>query len=235
MLVLCSGMIRSGSTLQFNIVRNLVEILKVGVSNGYIGDFDVEKVKGNLIRWSADRQYHTIKMHKIPDDVDLIAGEDNLRICYIYRDIRDVAASAKLKWRLDERDLMDALDKAVTGYSEIIGRKRALIQKYENVVKDVPRAVHEIATFLSLNACKDVIKTIMQECSLENTLRLTETIENTAWIKVKKKLRILAKRLLSADSYDRIRAMAPRLRVYDQKTLLHPDHISKYGGAVGVW
>ncbi len=234
MLVICNGMIRSGSTLQYNLVRNLLENLEFGMGHGY---FDLEQKiisDEQLLQWGRDSCYHVIKMHEIhPKSLEMMTNR-LLKICYIYRDIRDVAVSIKNMWSLEEDVLHSELDKAVEIYYNLVKIPNVLYQKYEDVISDLPHVVRELADYLDLNPTEEIIKAVEKSSSLENMMRISQSkglqLKGQLLVFMKlhtpSKLKFLLREILGSRIVD---------FYHDQHTLLHPQHISKYSGATGVW
>ena len=109
-------MIRSGSTLQYNIARNIIEKQKIGSVEGYFQEMQFSKLEDRLTDWENDTAYHLIKAHDLPVNIFKKLPSDSIKILYIYRDIRDVAASAKDKLKLTGKELLQSLDKALVTY-----------------------------------------------------------------------------------------------------------------------
>jgi hypothetical protein len=235
MLVVCNGMIRSGSTLQYNIVRSLVHNCKVGLSHGYLGTDNLGASGKQLLAWGLDGQYHVIKMHGLHETAKEMTASGKMRICYVYRDIRDVALSAKIKWKYDVDSLLKALDQAISVYYSVLGLEGVLIQRYEKVIRDLYLSTEEVARFLGLCAPEEMIKEISEELSLEKAVELAATISRSPIIKGKVIARRLTKRVLGQKLATRVRQLFPFGRVFDRQTLFHPDHVSKNLGAVGTW
>ena len=214
MLVICNEMPRSGSTLQYNICRGIVEKLDMGKGEGFFYENQLLPLLDKFLEWGQDDRFHIIKIHAFhPKTVEMtLTGW--VKICYIYRDIRDVAVSIKNKDKVDRKVLIDNLDAAIETDYKLKQVPNILIQKYEDVVIDVYKAIAEVDLFLGLKANEDVIKWVVQECSVENTKKV-----------------MLDLAVSSQNSQ-----LNPSLQAgYDPKTLLHHKHISRNSGTIGVW
>lgn len=217
MIIACNGMLRSGSTLQYNMVRLLVEAAGVGKSEGYYTAAELDDKKADLRSWGADARYHVIKLHDFYPDTARMVGEGVMKVCYIYRDIRDVAASAKRKWGHRGKALIEITDEAIDIYRKIRGMEGILVQRYEQVMAGKEEAVREISSYLGLKVSDNVIKNICEELSIENVKKFTDRGASLY------KFIFLAKKI------------GLPVSVYDSKTLLHKSHISENRGAVGTW
>ena len=214
MLVICNGMYRSGSTLQYNICRSLVEKLDIGKGEGFFEGNQLFNSQYQFLEWSKDPLFHVIKIHDFYPKAVEMSLNGSVKICYIYRDIRDVAASLKNKDKVNARALITTLDAAIETYHKIKHVPNVLIQKYENVVIDIAQAIKQLVVFLGLKASEDEIEWVSKECSVENAKKVMSSLVASA------------------------RDTQPHTSLqylYDSKTLLHHNHISNNSGARGVW
>gem|GEM_PF-515223 len=134
--------------------------------------------------------------------------------CYIYRDIRDVAASLKKKEKVNGKALITSLDAAIEVYHKIKDIPNVFIQRYENIVIDIAQAIREVVLFLGLKASESTIEWVNKECSVETAKKIILSL---------------------AVGSQNTQVNASRKPLYDSKTLLHHNHISKNSGAIGVW
>jgi hypothetical protein len=136
MRIICAGMVRSGSTILFNIVRLLYEH-KCGASNVYgcwIKQYDK----------NDPRHVHIVKIHKYNEK---LIDNDTLVITS-RRDIRDVAASLMRKgWIRDGiiPSIEKVLDKYVAWYQHSI-----YDMSYEDMCQNRVEIIKEIAVALKL-------------------------------------------------------------------------------------
>ena len=224
-------MIRSGSTLQYNIVRSLLENMKLGKGHGYFDANEYVVPERQLKQWANDKYYHVIKMHDLHPKAEEMTKSGLVKICYIYRDIRDVAVSANNIWSDKGEKLIESLDKAIKIYYDIKKIPNVPMQKYEDVVGNLPNAVKEIADFLNINPNEEVINVIVRDCSIESMKKISIKM-----IFIKKLLIFM--RTITPTKLRPFLRKASGLRGYayfDKNTLLHPGHISKNIGAIGVW
>ncbi len=84
-------MMRSGSTLQFNLANALVEELKVGVSAGFF--YQAEQFTEAVTKDHDRSKWQVIKCHYWWREVEALQQEPPVKFIYCYRDLRDVAAS----------------------------------------------------------------------------------------------------------------------------------------------
>jgi hypothetical protein len=116
MLVICNGMERSGSTLQYNIARLIVETKGLGRSEGYpFKQGEWEKGAAILQQWQLCSDWVVIKAHSIHPKLESLARDKNTRVLYIFRDPRDVAASCKEFLDIEGPELLAKMDEFLTG------------------------------------------------------------------------------------------------------------------------
>lgn len=242
MLVICNGMVRSGSTLQYNLARGIVEAMQAGKGEGWISPDRLEEKRDEMMGWARDKEIHVIKSHVIPQCARELRDTGAVSFCYIYRDIRDVAVSAKNKWNYEGEKLFEVLDKAVATYYEIQTLRSVLMQRYERIINDLPATTHEIANFLGLQPTNDLVSRVAEENSLEKAQRTAINTSHDFGKIVKSALMRIGLRLRIKDIMRVIgvpeswrRSLRDALIFQDDQTLLHPDHISKNKGAVGFW
>jgi hypothetical protein len=250
MLIACNGMMRAGSTLQYNIVLNLIEHMDLGVGQGFFQESQFSNLETQFDQWAKDPYYHVIKLHEIcPKSLEMVAS-DRMKICYIFRDIRDVAVSVKRKFSYKRTDhFIGTLDRAVSTYYEMNNIPGVLWQKYEDVITNLTISVREIGFYLGLDATEDVILAVAKSCSLDQAIKTIENMslktrfmdytnkhflpkinrlakqfpENLKYILRKTPLHVLRQEIES-----------PKHRI-DKHNLFQPSHISKDRGAAGLW
>ncbi len=242
MLIICGGMPRAGSTLQYNIARILVERAKLGSAEGaYLPD-ELDAVQETFHQWARSKRYHIIKTHVPVRGLEEWERVEAVRVLYIYRDLRDVAVSVRDMFGLTGVQLWRSLDDAIAAYYEFRSKTSVLMQKYECVVEDIPRAVSEIGQFLGIPISNAAAVTVAEECSLESVRRVVSS--SGLWWKQPLRASLLnigrktrATRVLRALGVPqaKIAKMRKSLIAAESKTLLHKSHISPRNGASGAW
>ncbi|MAE32416.1 MAG: hypothetical protein CMO43_12650 [Verrucomicrobiales bacterium] len=120
MLVVCNGMPRAGSTLQWNLVCELAEATGYGAP---IGATALDSISQDGVdAASRGERIYVVKQHDVwPGLIERVQrNEPGIRVCYIYRDLRDVAVSMQNKWSRTWEALLQALDEAVTAYEALV-------------------------------------------------------------------------------------------------------------------
>ena len=231
MLVLCNGMPRSGSTLQYNLVANLVEAAKAGTALGGIQDTG-GTVDDLRVAATADAMLvyktHDVLPHILPW---VQRGEAGVLVFYIYRDLRDVAVSVREKHGPDETRMFGLLDSAVATYNALVPIRESplvLWQRYEEVTQDALAATRQAAAFLGIDVAPEVAKEIAAECSVGSARRVMEAVRRAV------------KHRISTAPPAELREIRRGMRdgtyhAADPTTHIHWNHISRFGGASGSW
>ena len=250
MLFICNGMTRSGSTLQYNLVRGIVEHHGVGEAHGFFQDTPDDLVRIDR-GWLADDRVHVIKMHAYwQPDVSWRPGHPikPTKRCHVFRDLRDVAASSYLKFPVSFEELLGILDEAIETDAKIRRDTNVLVQRYEDLVDDSVQCCQALASFMELPTTVKDLEHITAQCLREIESTLAQFPANLR-SKHKESYRHArtAKKLLEAmpaslkDFLKKLglrgvsdRFTTPRSQM-DPHTLIHPDHFSPIRGKPGAW
>ena len=238
MLLICNGMNRSGSTLQYNIVRGLVKKTATGESKGYF-DSDAFGNKKELLRtWAKGERYFLIKAHFLPPNAEEMIKRGEMRVLYTYRDIRDVAVSQRRQFGMGGDDLLDILDTNIAHYYKVTSMPHVLIQRYEELVEDIPSAVETIAANLGLSSTRALIDSVARGCSIES-VRMTIDRFVLRNHRCRKLHSLLQRCHLLGIVEPLIQRIDPKFNwqgsEWDQESLLHVGHVSANSGASGIW
>ncbi len=214
MLAVCCGMIRSGSTLQYNLVRNLVEATEVGQGMGFIGNPHQDQ---RLRDWSQQGAWHVVKMHSVADWMLDDHARTSIRFFFSHRDLRDVAASAKRKFGWPSPQIWQAIDAAIGLHQSLRDLPETQVQRYTELSLDPRTSLDAIAKFLGLTPSDPIKSQVTATCSIGNAQKVQNAI-----------CHIMSAKGISVGND----CKAP---IYDQTTLLHHNHISQSKGKDGAW
>ncbi len=245
MLVFCNGMLRSGSAYQFNLVCTLLEKTSSCERHGRWEPKEKFTTK-QLEMWAKDKYtFHVLKSGRNPEEFKM-ARNNLAKMIYINRDLRDVAVAAKYKWKLSPDGLITILDRAVSGYqtmieNEAFNKEWCLHQKYEDVFTNTAEAIQEIGLFLGLDANKEIIEEVIQECSIDNMIKISKSKSVTIPQKSLKMLGSIAefiKKFLPPPYNESWKLRKYYLKILpkvDSKTVIAPRHIEPTKGLPGAW
>ncbi len=212
MIVVCAGMPRSGSTLQFNIVKQAV------LGSNWI---EVEWVKNDRIckKLKAIKSNDTnstiyLKTHNVPECI--FQGEDKIKILTSIRDPRDVAASNKNAFNNSVAKSIATLSKSYDLLDQVREKEEVFlyVSNYTNLVFDLYSEVKKISDFLVVCNSETRCKKISEEVGLNIAYGKSRTNKFNVLNHIKRNL------LLGL-------GVAP---YKDADLRLHPNHISEYRG-----
>jgi len=248
MLVLCNGMIRAGSSVQYNIARMLVQELGVGWARAEFERRYPEKAP-NAAALAADERQYVFKIHDLTTfeyaDLDLLGkliGTGGVRVLYIHRDVRDVAVSLMEKLGVTFDYSCKMIDGALNGYHGVqphLGAPWLLVQRYDELTSDIEAGVEQIAALLALDPSPELIQSIVRECSLEGVETVIRDLRRGL---VTNKVHSAAAKLPGSPR-EKLRTMAyhmsgdqlEEIGFADRETQIHFNHIGKFRGRSNVW
>ena len=254
MIVLCSGMQRSGSTLQYNLARVVVERAGAGCGQTESGTrFKDRPPSWDELADSSERFVfhcqHDMRRFFVGEveyaDGDRIAAlgrEGRLFLLHIHRDIRDACVSMHRKSGLPVEQLTRRLDSSVDCYWNVqrhVGEPWVLVQRYETVVGDLRAAVAAVADFIQVPCDASRLDEIAAECSVarseEVIARLRRRLDSHGLgTAASENLGVNRERhfgQFGTTAFEQRTAVG----LQDDSTLYHFNHVSPDRGVPGVW
>ncbi|WP_417250206.1 sulfotransferase domain-containing protein [Celeribacter sp.] len=221
MLLICCGMPRSGSTLQFNIAWKTARAARTGDRVAWRSSDDWAHSDAELARLEAAPELHVIKMHFPPDNLRRLAETGGrVRFLYVHRDLLDVVYSMKTKFDFSISRALDRVGQALDAEDWLLSRpsEHVLVQDYTLLLNDLPEAVRQIATFsdapLSETTVEEISRSLSIDSAYEKSRRKTPKFEH-----LRRKIN---------------RAMGRKIAFADDELMLHPNHVSEHRGQVGI-
>jgi hypothetical protein len=202
-------MIRSGSTLQFQLSAAIVEQAGMGRRLPYAPESDFDHI---CPQDNVPSEFRVFKVHVYTPAFSKECNENGARVVYSYRDIRDVAVSAMRKFDMSFGQLMEAkwLEQAIADYYHWTKCPLACIGRYEDFVGDISGEAEKINRFLGLPLTLQDISRLAEKFSVAQQLVQIQKIKEQNGS-----------------------AIFPNEIVFDPVELLHHNHI--YQGKVGGW
>lgn len=213
MLIICNGMLRSGSTLQYNLAAEALEEVGHVTRVGYLGSFRSPEIKARLEEMRESEDLYILKTHEPP--LEPAFYTNRVTLLFTHRDLRDIAASIRKKWNKSFDEILSDLDAMIEIHVQIAALQGTLVQPYERLYSAMPEALDEIVAHLGTSLTSENRAKILQRNSLE-------TVSENLAARRRNPLLALLGRFASGFLIDR-------------RTALHADHISETGGRDGDW
>lgn len=147
MLVICCGMPRAASTLQYQIVCEL--IVRAGR-----GKRPTEVPPPMTPEMTAGPDpIHVAKTHLPDPAIESRLNHKFTRYVYIYRDVRDAISSLILKdGDLEDDDIARQVQqRMITPFYHFTARHNVLVSRYETVIQSIPGEIRRIARFIGID------------------------------------------------------------------------------------
>lgn len=211
MIIICCGMKRSGSTVQYQIAKEIIERNKLGKGLGFVVADDFSRISE---KYKNGPEMVVIKTHDFLEDKLQTLERDQYKAVYIYRDLRDVTVSIMAKGnRVFSRFMLSgALDQILEADAKWRTVDNLLISCYEFMIDNLAQEVRRIAEFLEIQLQEEEINLLAEQLSLGNQVKRIKAVPN--------------------DEKEIKKGKQKQIYV-DQKSLLHENHI--HSGAYGQW
>jgi hypothetical protein len=172
MIAICAGMVRAGSTVQYQIACHLIEQKYQGTRMGFL-DWDCLP---EFRREAVDNQWRVLKVHDWHRSLAEIVAEGRGKCFYTYRDIRDVVYSLMHKRGITFDEVARELPFILK--NDRLWRRQpfTLVQRYEDAVRDGPSAIVQMASFLGLTVGREESEQIAEAYSLDANRTRTREI-----------------------------------------------------------
>jgi len=208
MLIFCGGMLRSGSTLQYQLASRIVELRGIGKRVTWYGPSELAEVIKTYI---PVEDYVVFKTHALNSTIIELFEEETARGLYIYRDIRDVVVSVMRKDCKGFEEVFPAtIISALSLFAQWTSQVQVMVSRYEDVIEDIETETTRIAKHLGIPLSISEAKLIASEHTLE---RQKERIQEAR--------------------SDPSRLITNNDTTFDSWSLLHLNHITS--GRVGEW
>lgn len=166
MWVIAAGMQRSGSTVQYQIAKHLIEAASAGKALGWFPD---EEHANLADRFAGDNSLHLIKSHNKTDFLKERIRNNDALIIYSHRNILDVISSLKKKYKISftENDLKNTVLRIKQTHLDWMQYEDILIQKYDDILNHLDICIKEIADFIGIDAPPEELQTMASKLSLD--------------------------------------------------------------------
>jgi hypothetical protein len=220
MIIVIAGMPRSGSTLQANIAKALVEGHRLGRREDWSIDWQKDLIQ--IEQYVQDDEFHIYKSHWVNDNVIQLMKK-HCDKCYIlssHRDIRDVAASMMLKFDYTFSKAKSRIGRAITNIDRIRNcGVPYLEQDYSTLRYSLVKAVSKVADFLAIELSPAELNEITNR--LDVRIAFEKSREKTIRFEgLRRKIAFLFR---------------TKFPYADNDLMLHSKHVSNHMGRSGIW
>jgi len=200
MWIICAGAKRSGSTLQYNLISNLVEKSGLGKRIPHFKTQEFSRVKNEFSSFDG---YKVIKIHAYDSVILQLIESDKAIVFHCYRDIRDVVVSFINKGWIDHN--INEIEKTVYSYLKELSSwekisQKIISRKYEHFIQDY------------IGELKFIEKQLGIEIFEEDRLEIANSLEIKSLKNKQDKISVDNKQ----ESYG---------QVFNKYNLLHQNHI----------
>lgn len=179
MWVLCCGMHRSGSTLQYQIATKVAQFHPNADIVGWVSPAETADVLGNAT--DSAGELHIAKLHNYDPAVDAFWKRVQPKAIYIYRDLRDVVVSTmKMEnWAFYSLELLTRFDDILQNDRSWTQKSGIMISRYEDVMAEggLAAEVKRIAEYMEISLTEAEIAEIAQAVSLKENKRSIEQFD----------------------------------------------------------
>jgi hypothetical protein len=200
-------MIRAGSTVQYQVVAELVERHQLGRRAGFVDDQNVADI---LASARVTPGMAVLKAHQLIPELRTSLEQGNASLFYTYRDLRAVAVSAMRKWELPFTHVISRngwLETAVRSSNEIMAFPGVCPSSYEDIVSALPTEITRWASLIGLTISPSDAAALADEFSLQSQLKRIDLIKQ--------------------------QKPEDKAEFFDSRSLLHHNHI--FDGSIDGW
>ncbi|HEY9662008.1 MAG TPA: sulfotransferase domain-containing protein [Allocoleopsis sp.] len=168
MLLFSCGMVRSGSTVQYQIAVELVESHNLGMTIGWISNPNSEILEVLQSVTKRRDKYLILKCHDYTTAAGQLVELGAAKAVYIYRDLRDVAVSLGHKFfeSVDAALASGLLERSLANYYGWTSTRKLMISRYESMMDDLKQEVTDVASYLKVNCSEAKISKIAEKFSI---------------------------------------------------------------------
>jgi Sulfotransferase domain len=209
MVILCDGMVRSGSTWSFNVALQLLK--SCDPNRKAFGTYsDNPAVLAAAIRPRFSNL--VIKSHSLDPVARGLCDKGAVKAIYTWREPRDVVASCMQMFGSSAPHATGILRKALRIWAFHRATSSACIVSYEEITKDPCAAIERIADYLGLTIDSEQLRGIADEVSFERVKRFSQHLSEL----------------------EPSRQIRSNGHFFDRVTLFHKDHIRNGGIGYGA-
>ncbi|MBC8430512.1 MAG: sulfotransferase domain-containing protein [Desulfobacterales bacterium] len=199
---------RSGSTVHYQLTKEIVESNNVGKGLGWVEPEQFPKLQSNFMN---DNRFLVIKCHSYINGAQDLVSRGEAKAIYVYRDLRDVIVSIMNKNKTSFRHVMQSgfIHSILQEYDNWNKLNDIFVAKYENMIKDLAQETLKIAKYIGVDLDKSSAVKIAGKYTIEQQVKRIQSFDyNTYGVRAGK-------------------------NNYDPDFLLHDNHI--FSGNTKQW
>ena len=221
MLVICIGLKRAASTLQYQLCRELLGI------NNSITDYGYTSFQRDIIKAFNERngnKYSIIKTHNYFDILKEYDNRSDVLLLSSYRDLRESSVSQMLAYKKTYTQLIKGkwLESELNTFYKLKSMNNILIQDYKNLTNEIENSVLEIATFLKIDINDVTLNNIIQNFNKEAQQQKIDNYNKTVKSNLVRIINKIVSSILPVSFLNR-----GIILNIEKSTSLHYNHINK--------
>jgi len=175
MWVFCCGAIRSGSTLQYNIACEIVELSGRGIRIDYHHHSRFADVRSHYKDYKG---YKVFKTHQINEEIKHEFLNQNAIGIYSYRDVRDVFLSIKRKENKSSDNLFQSsfIKKYIKCYFDWLVIEPMYRSKYEDLIRNIRKEITNICNILEVSLAETEISDIEKKVQKDSQKKIADRL-----------------------------------------------------------
>ncbi len=150
MLVICVGLQRAASTLQYQLCREILKLNKPIIDYGYIR---FENGITNAVSKNKHNEFSIIKTHNYFEIYNKLNNRDDVVFLTSYRDLRETSVSVMEAYDKTYEKLMKDrwLESEMNCFYKQKNLNNILFQEYNKLKNDLNNSIQQIAYFINVN------------------------------------------------------------------------------------
>jgi hypothetical protein len=199
---------RSGSTLHYQLTKEIVESSNAGKA---LGTIDPVYFKHFQEKHPNKDEFLIIKCHDFIDEARDLFSSNRAKAIYVYRDIRDVVVSIMNKNKLSFINVLQSgfIRSLIEEYAKWKSLNGILVSKYEIMITDLMKEAIKIADYLEITLDESTARKIAEKYTIDRQILRVQNFD-----------------------YDN-NGIESGANMYDPVSLLHKNHM--YSGKPEHW
>lgn len=221
MLVICIGLKRAASTLQYQICR---ELLANSYSVFDFGFSDKEKDFKNKLKRMNDYKCSIIKTHNYFNIIDEYSKKNNVYILSSYRDLRESSVSQMVAYNKTYSQLINRrwLQNEIITFYKLKDIKNILMQDFSSLKTNLRSSIIEISEYINIKLSDNQLDRIVNDYSIESQHKKIYDYTKSNKYKIINLFNNISNKILPSSLLQ-----AGTILNIDKSTSLHYNHINK--------